>query len=258
MTKRIVVIPDIQARPNEDFTFLKHIGQYLVKIKPDTLIQIGDFGDLPSLSTHDKPGSKGMEGLRYKKDLESIHLAMNTLLSPIVTEQKRLIKNKSTPWKLRKILTLGNHEDRITRAIYNDPKLDGLISLDDLKYKEWGWEVYPFLETVEVEGIAFSHYFVSGIMGRPCTTAQALITKHHMSCFAGHQQGRMIAYSKNAVGKEITAIIAGSCYTHKEAYLNPQTNTHWRGLYVLNDVCEGSFDEMPVSLKYLKKRYSKS
>ena len=92
-------------------------------------------------------------------------------------------------------------------------------------------------------------------MGRPCTTAQSLITKHHMSCIAGHQQGRMIAYAKSADGREITSIIAGSCYEHDEPYLNPQTNNHWRGLYILNDVKDGSYDEMPVSLKYLRKKY---
>jgi hypothetical protein len=55
----------------------------------------------------------------------------------------------------------------------------------------------------------------------------------------------------------MTAIIAGCCYLHDEAYLNPQTNNVWRGLYVLNDVQDGAFDEMPVSLGFLKARFDK-
>jgi hypothetical protein len=150
----------------------------------------------------------------------------------------------------------GNHEHRINRAIQNDPKLDGLISLEDLEYEKSGWEFIPFLQPIVIEGIAFCHYFVSGVMGNPCNTARMLLLKHHQSCIAGHQQGRDIAYGKRADGSEMTALIAGSCYEHEEHYLNHQTNNHWRGLYILHDVVNGSFDEMPVSLKYLRKKYA--
>ena len=117
------------------------------------------------------------------------------------------------------------------------------------------WEVYPFLEVVVIEGIAFSHYFTSGAMGRPITTAQALLTKQHMSCVAGHQQGRQIAYGKRADGKEMTSLIIGSCYEHEEEYLGAQGNHHWRGLYVLHNCNDGAFDEMAVPLKYITENY---
>jgi hypothetical protein len=152
------------------------------------------------------------------------------------------------------VLTLGNHEQRIMTAINNDRKLDGLISLEDLPYQDW--EVYPFLEVVVIDGIAYSHYFTSGPMGRPVCTAQALLTKKHMSCFAGHQQGRQIAYGNRADGHEMTAIICGSCYEHDESYLGPQGNNgHFRGCFMLYDVENGRFDELPLTIKYLKQRY---
>jgi hypothetical protein len=108
-----------------------------------------------------------------------------------------------------------------------------------------------------IEGVAFCHYFPAGVMGRPITTARALMTKMHMSAFAGHQQGRDIAYGRRADGTEMTTIIAGSFYQHDEEYLNPLTNVHWRGIYFLHDVRDGAFDEMAVSLSYLKQRFSK-
>jgi len=82
-----------------------------------------------------------------------------------------------------------------------------------------------------------------------------MLNKKHMSCFAGHQQGRNIAYGLRADGKEMTAIISGSCYMHEEPYLNPQTNNHWRGCWMLFDVVDGAFDELPLSLRYLEKKY---
>jgi hypothetical protein len=151
------------------------------------------------------------------------------------------------------VLTLGNHCNRINRAIDDEPMLDGTISINDLPYDDW--EVIPFLEPIVIEGVAFCHYFTSGVMGRPVGTAQLMLNKKHMSCFAGHQQGRNIAYGLRADGTEMTAIISGSCYKHEEPYLNPQTNNHWRGIWVLHDVRDGAFDEMPLSLSYLEKKY---
>ena len=34
-----------------------------------------------------------------------------------------------------------------------------------------------------------------------------------------------------------------------------QGNNHWRGLVVLHEVKDGQFDEMFVSLDYLRKKY---
>jgi hypothetical protein len=255
MNKRIMVIPDTQVRPDVDFSYLNFIGKYAVDMKPDIIVHLGDFADMPSLSSHDKAGSKSMEGLRYKADIKSAQEAMQVLMSPIYEEQDRLKANHRPRWNPELVMLYGNHENRINRAIHNDPKLEGLISLEDLEYEKFGWKTVPFLEPIIIEGIAFCHYFVSGIMGNPCNTARSLLTKHHQSCIAGHQQGRDIAYGKRADGSEMTSIICGSCYEHHEHYLNHQTNIHWRGLYILHDVHDGSFDEMPVSLKFLRRKY---
>ena len=133
--------------------------------------------------------------------------------------------------------------------------LQGLISVEDLEYAKFGWEVIPFLQPINIEGVMFCHYFVSGVLGNPVTTARALLTKHHQSCIAGHQQGRDIAFGKRADGTEMTAMIVGSGYEHDEHYLNHQTNNHWRGIVVLNEVQNGTFDEIMVSMRYLRSKY---
>ena len=45
------------------------------------------------------------------------------------------------------VLTLGNHENRIDRAVNNNPTLEGLISTKDFEYEK-DWEVFPFLHPV--------------------------------------------------------------------------------------------------------------
>jgi hypothetical protein len=250
---KILVLPDVQAKPDIDFSFLTSIGNYIVAKKPDVIVNIGDFADMPSLSMHEHSGSKSMEGKRYKADIWAAREAMDALLTPLYEYNKAQKRTKHSLYKPRMVLTLGNHCDRINRAINNDKKLDGLISIDDLPYQDW--EVHPFLEIVVIEGIAFSHYFCSGAMGRPIGSAQALLTKMHMSCFAGHQQGRSIAFGKRADGTDMTAIISGSCYEHDEDYLNPQTNNHWRGLWLLHNVHDGAFDECAIPISYITENY---
>lgn len=247
------IIPDCQVKPGVDFSYLTRIGKYIVEKQPDVIVCIGDFADMPSLSSYDV-GTKSFEGRRYVKDIEATKDAMGAFMSPMLTYNVRQKANGKKQYKPRLVFTLGNHEHRISRAINLDSKLDGVLSLDDLEYDSWGWEVFPFLEVVVIDGVAYSHYFTSGQLGRPVTSASACLAKKHMSTVQGHQQGLQIATGYAADGRMLQSIIAGSCYEHAEEYLNPQTNNHWRGCLMLHDVRDGEFDIMPVSLKYLNNR----
>lgn len=247
---KIMVLPDVQARPGLDFSYLRRYGFYMLEKRPDVVVCIGDFADLPSLSSYDK-GKKSFEGRRYKRDVEAAQFAMQAFLGPM----EEYNKTAKRPYKPRMVMTLGNHEERISRAVNDDAKLDGILSIKDLAYEEYGWEVHPFLEVVVIEGVAFSHYFTSGQMGRPCGTAAAQLRRTNMSCVAGHQQGKQIAYGYRADGSTITSIICGSAYEHDEDYLGMQGNRHYRGIVMLHEVENGAFDEMWVSVRYINARY---
>lgn len=251
---KYLVIPDVQYRPGDDPEFLLAIGNYIVRKQPDTVVCLGDFADMPSLSSYDV-GKKSFEGKRYIKDVEATKEAMDVLLSPLNAFNAQAKKNKEKQYKPKRVMLLGNHENRIVKAVDNDPKLEGVLKLEDLGYEKAGWEVFPFLEVVVLDGIAFSHYFTTGLLGRPCSSATVQLTKKHMSCISGHQQGLQIATSYRADGARLTSIIAGSCYEHDEDYLGPQGNKHWRGVVMLHDVHDGQFDPMFVSLKFLKENY---
>lgn len=250
---RILCIPDTQCKPGVPLEHLTWAGKAICEYRPDVVVHLDDNWDFPSLSSHDKPGSKAFEGKRYVADVEAGNKGMRTLLAPLKELQSRQKKNKEKVYKPRLVLTMGNHTQRIERAINNNPMLEGLMSYEDLDLKDW--EVHPFLHPVVINGVAFCHYFQSGAMGRPVGSASALISKLHMSCVQGHQQGRQVAYGKRADGKSICAIIAGSFYQHEEDYLGPQGNVHWHGLVMLNEVIDGQFDEMFISMSYLKRKF---
>jgi hypothetical protein len=253
MSKHLV-IPDPQVRAGIPLDHLSWLGEYIVAKQPDTVICLGDWADMPSLSVYDPKGSKRFENRRYKKDIEASHAGMWLLLDPMHKYNKSARKK----YKPRMVMLGGNHDEgRIATAINKDPALlDGVISLADLGYEEAGWEYVPFLQPINIDGIMYCHYFPTGKMGLPCTSARMLLSKMHMSCIAGHQQGRDIAYGARADGSTITAIIAGSFYQHDEEYMSPLSNKYWRGFYVLHEVNNGSFDEMAVSINYLKRKYS--
>jgi hypothetical protein len=247
------VIPDCQIRPGDDFEFLRKIGEYIVDKQPEKIICLGDFADMASLSSYDV-GKKAFEGRRYLKDIEAANEAMGALMEPLRAYNYNARKNKQKQYLPEKTMCLGNHCNRINRAINDDPKLEGVLSVDHLNYAAYGWDVHKFLDVVIIDGIAYSHYFVSGLLGRPATTAASQLNKKHMTCVAGHQQGLQIHTGYRADGALIHSIIAGSCYEHDEDYLGPQGNKHWRGALMLNDVVDGDFDIMPLRLKYLKER----
>ena len=244
---RIAYIPDAQVMHGVPMNHLSACGHYLAAKQPDVVICGGDFGDFPSLSRFGR-GERKFEGLRYRKDLAAFHEGMELLLTPI---------EMASGYKPRLVFTEGNHESHLDRITQEHAFLEGLISRDDLCLKDYGWETYDFLQPVSVGGVAFCHYFPSGVMGRPITTAAELLRKLHMSAVAGHQQGREIAYGRRADGGQMTAIISGSFYQHIYDFLSPFTNAHWRGMWMMNQVRDGQFDEMAISIEFLLRKWGK-
>jgi hypothetical protein len=255
MSKRThIVIPDCQVKDGVDLSYLTCIGNYIAEKKPDTIVQIGDFADMPSLSSYDV-GKKSFEGRRYKRDVEVVHEAMQLLTQPIHDEAYRTFVNKKKRWKPNLVLTLGNHEDRISRVVESDPKLDGTIAIADLGYEAFGWNVIPYLQPISIDGIVYCHYFTSGVMGRPVSSARHLLNKKHQSCVMGHVQNWDLARDVRADGTPIIGLFVGSCYEHNEDYLGPQGNNYARGIWTLYEVEDGDFHPHFISLDYLRKRY---
>lgn len=250
---KLLVIPDTQVKAGHSVDYLRNIGKFIVDKQPDCIVHLGDHADMPSLSSYDV-GKKAFEGRRYRTDIDAAKAGMQALLGPVEEYNTQRRKNGKRQYLPRKELLLGNHENRINRAVNDDPKLDGVLSISDLEYDR-DWNVNPFLDVIVIGGVAFSHYFITGVAGRPAGTAAAQLRKTNMSSIAGHQQGKQIAYATRADGKTITSIIAGSCYEHNEDYMGPQGNRHWRGVIMLHEVDDGAFDEMFVSLKYINERY---
>lgn len=248
--KRILCIPDPQIKPGFMMDHIIWAAKYAVDKRPDIIVHEGDFADMPSLSSYDKGKASG-ENRRYSSDIEAANAAANAFMKVI---------RKAKGYNPRIVITLGNHEERILRAANDQAHLAGTLSMDDLDYARLGWEVVPFLKTIEIEGILFSHFFPRSSSGaivqtkRGAPSASAQVKREMQSSVSGHKQGLDQAIY-NTGNRTCRGIIAGSYYCHDESYMTEDGNNHWRGILMLNRVHDGNFDVTEISLEYLYERY---
>lgn len=253
--RRHIVIPDTQVRPGVDTSQIAWVARAIVEYKPDVIVHLGDHWDMPSLSTWNAPGSLEKEGARILDDVLVGNDAMIQLFAPqeVVSAQKR--KNKDKSWDPERHVLRGNHEDRIDRAVQADPRLQGIVSMDML-YTPPGVQVHPYLKLVEIDGITYSHYFANSHSGRAIGgSIENRLNKIGRSFVQGHEQGFLYGVKQYPGAVVRHGLVAGSCYLHDEKYRGLQSNSEWRGIVVLNEVHDGKYDIMPLSMAYLQRRF---
>jgi hypothetical protein len=181
---------------------------------------------------------------------------MDMLLKPMREYNKKAAENHKQRYKPRMVLTLGNHEERIMRVVSQQAELEGVISYEDLPYDDW--EVYDYLQPVNIDGMMYVHYLANPMTGKPYAgTALSQLTKVGHSFVVGHKQTLDLATRFLLDGTQQWGFVAGACYLHDEDYKGYQGNAHWRGLLLLNDVRGGNCNPSIVSLDYLQREYGK-
>lgn len=278
---KIIVLPDSHAKPmwayksNEDKNKIKGLVPYKVanrryewaaqviieeikSAKPNekiAVVELGDFADMKSLSSYDK-NKRPSENERIQLDIDYAKDARQRLTYPIL---EYLNQNRSLVPNVRLIALTGNHENRWFRLKSDEPKWDIFDSLDDISgASELGWELFPFLKVVTINGVNFCHYFESGPMRNPISgvaPGRTLVQKMHQSCVAGHLHEYHCHREATALGTCI-GLVAGCYMESDEDYAGPQGNPrYWRGMVVLEDVENGDFNDRKIPLDQIKKKF---
>ena len=257
---KILIVGDPHAADGYDNDRFSWLGHFVADEQPDTIVCMGDFADMKSLSSYDK-GRRSAEGKRYNEDIAAVVDAQDKMFSPIDAMNTRRREAKKAQYKPRKIMCIGNHEQRIERATQADPSLHGTISYDDLKYSDYGWEVHDYQVPVIVAGIAFCHNFPTGVSGNPVSgenIARALLSKNFMSSVVGHIHTLDRAKRSRPDRATLFGLSAG-CYVHYDFVegWNRATERMWyRGVVVLDGVSQGYFQHYrEVSMKTLEEKY---
>lgn len=246
-TRRHFICPDTQVKKGVPIDHMEWIGKAIRDYAPDVVVHLGDHWDFPSLSRYEPAGSLAKEGSRVEDDIQ----AGNEALARLTKAMGR--------YKGRKVILEGNHEHRMIRAINDDPRLAGTIGYHLLNREPLGWEVVPYHcgapGQVVIDGVTYAHYFAAVNTGRPIGGTANNKLNHVGDTFVqGHVQGYDIGNKQFATGRIKQGIVAGSAYIHDEDYKG-MANNHWRGVLVLNEVRDGSFCVMPLTLDYLCRKY---
>ena len=266
MTSRILIVGDPHAHPDYDNDRFEWLGRYIVATKPDHVVVMGDWGDIPSLNQHGKPIDK--EGLRLRRDKEALHDSLRRLEEPLAEHNRKMRALRKRTYRPKsKVYLLGNHEDRINKYEADHPELMGELSAEWLDpFVQADWTIVPFKQTFTLEGYEFCHFQPSGTMGRPIggktgtALAQRLLGRH-VSTVVGHDHRRGIA--SELVGdtrRRIWGINAG-CFVHldyREGWCM-QTEPMWdRGVLVLDSAREGDHSRHTwVTQEELRRRYAR-
>lgn len=247
-----LIIPDGHAHPDFDNSRFDYLGRLIADVKPDVVINIGDGADLSSLSTYDK-GKRSFAGRSYKKDIDSFLDSQERTWAPI-----RKLKRK-LPFS---IYLEGNHEFRIERTLDLSPELAGTVSFNDLDLRRNYDEVVRYNAGTPgicvIDGVAYAHYFISGVMGRAIGgehPAHALIMKQGMSCTQGHIHTRDFAERTDATGSRRLGLICGVFQDYDSPWAGEINKLWWRGAVIKEFVENGQYNLRFISLEQLKHMY---
>ena len=234
-----LIIGDAHAAPDQNLERFTILGRMVRDIRPDVVICIGDFADMPSLSSYDQ-GKKAAENRRYSADIAAANEALR-LFHKEIDDYNRAFP--SDPIRPRFVYCEGNHEHRIARASNDSPAYDNM-GLSDLDFARRGWEVFEFLRPATIDGVNYCHYFTSQNTARAISgvsAARSLVNKKHMSCVVGHSH-LLNHWTTTAGDRRLHGLVVGWYCDVFKSYAGQSNAGWWAGICVLRDVKNGDYD----------------
>lgn len=246
------MIPDTQIYPGAKTSHISAAAKYLKKHKPDKVIIIGDWWDMKSLCSFDKPGSKGWEDKDVQADFDSGWVAMRGFLKAL----------RSPTYDPEIHFAVGNHEVRIVRAAESSEMrmMSSFLDIDEQitqPLRDLDVITHDFLDIFTLDGVCYSHYFVNptSLMTNAIGGAIESKLKNLGHSFTmGHQQTMQVGEIFTCTGKRRRGLVCGRFYQDYHAYLGPQKNAQsWSGIFMKHEVDDGEYDLSEISMSYLLK-----
>jgi hypothetical protein len=253
----VVVLTCAHSDPAVDNRRFDWLGQFLYDLRPDMVIDLGDFYDMRSLNTYDTRYPQAIVSQSYQRDVEQGNEAQDR-----IRRKFREMKRKRPYF----VGFEGNHEHRIKKAIAHDPRIEGDkygISFSHLNTDYWYDEYHEYENSgpklVDYDGVLYGHFLATGAMGRPMQNkhhASALIDKTNISTTVGHSHNLDYKKKADAYPRPLNGLVAG-CFKGADEPWAGQANRAWsKGLVVKTDLENGDYDFQWVSLKALEKEYA--
>lgn len=232
-----LLIGDAHAYPGTSNDRFLWAGRCAADLGVQFVWSAGDWFDMPSLFGVEKSRLRPavVAGHTYDRDLEAGVEALD------------LFNTGLEGFETKKHASLGNHEQRIERAVEADPSMEGSMSYDDLCMAEYGWRTYEYLEPAIIHGCVFSHAFKAPGAKNPIggKTADRRILAEFQSPrsrFRGHDHRFSLLEMGNAFDGGLTTSVSVGCYfdtrgaAHRWAGYDVES---WRSGLLWVDVYQG-------------------
>lgn len=250
-----LIIPDAHAQPGQDNERFSWLGELIVDIKPDVVINIGDWFDLPSLCSYDK-GTKSFEGRRLRSDLDAGIDALDRVMAPI----------KKAKRKLPRFIALeGNHEYRLTKAIEHNPvELEKIITTDAFQFETYRWEFVPYVGKTpacfSIDNVLYAHYLTRPGSDRAVSNehhAYNLIYESMSNIVVGHKHTLDWTLRTKVDGSPIQGICSGCYIDDFPDYAGESAKHWWSGVVVLENLepDTGYFEPRFITMKSIQREY---
>ena len=247
-----LVIPDPHAHPDHHNKRAEWLGKFILDLKPDVVVNLGDMWDLPSFNSFDT--GKNTWGRDYKRDVE-VGCDFDDRMWHAIRHAK-----KKRP---RSVFLEGNHEYRLKKVLNDKPELEGLIGWGDFDLNRNYHNVVEYEGStpgvIKIDGVSYAHYHVSGVMGKPIGgihQGSAIVNKVGGSATMGHTHTRNFFELRHHAGPTRLGLVAGVYQDYDSDWAGHINSMWWRGVVVKRNVEKGVYDHQWVSIEALKKEYS--
>lgn len=258
MTKTAVVLTCAHSDPSIPNDRFDWLGEFLYDIRPDYVIDLGDGADLKSLNSFDTRYPQAIVAQNYESDINHYNDAMDRMRRKFRTMKKR----RPAFFGFE-----GNHENRIKKAIANDPRLEGAtygISFSHLQTDVWFDEYHQYNNSApaifDYDGVSYAHYIASGNYGTAMSGlhhAYGLVQKRHCSTTVGHSHKRSLFFKDDAHPNPTIGLVAGCFKGGEEGWAGQSNMEWWKGVIVKRNVQNGYYEPEFVSLGRLRDVYGK-
>lgn len=256
MSKTAIVYTCAHAKPEVNNDRAVWLGKLIYDVRPDYVVDLGDKWEMNSLSSYDTRYPQKMVLKSYEKDIDSGNDFNEKVKWQFVKNNR-----KQPTW----YGFMGNHEERLLRALALDPQLEGDrhgISLKHFELSRWYNEYYPYEyggpALREIDKVTYGHYLSSGAYGRAMGGdhhAFNMLKKRASSISVGHSHKLDYKIKLDAYPHPIAALVAGCFKGEKESWAGQANDEWWSGVVIKRNIDNGSYDPQFVSLKALEKTY---
>ncbi len=231
------------------------LAKFLYDLRPEFVVDLGDGADMRSLNSFDtsRP-AKLANTAPYEDDIDTYNEAQEILREPF-----RRNKKKRPVW----FGFEGNHENRIKKAVANDPRLAGSrfgISFEHLNTSKWFDEYFEYENGApaiqQINGVDYAHFVSSGNYGTAMSGehhAYNLLKKRLRSTTVGHSHKRSLFFRDDA---KAIGLVAGCFKGAPEDWAGQANKDWWSGVIVKHNHNEyGYYEPEFVSLARLEQEY---